>query len=149
MRSRNTLVLLIGAILLSGALALAACGGSDSDGGGDQVAIDGSWKGTLNGSGDATFEAYVEIDTLRVGSVSGTVYYPGIDDAGACSGALIYRGRSGSDYLFTEDIVARADPECIKLRQVRVGSAEDGKAITYSWKAGQNTAVGTLQEWDD
>ena len=149
MRSRNTLVLLIGAILLSGALALAACGGSDPDGGGDQVAIDGSWKGTLNGSGDATFDAYVEIDTLREGSVSGTVYYPGIDDAGACSGALIYKGRSGSDYLFTEDIVARADPECIKLGQVRVGSAEDGKAITYSWKAGRNTAVGTLQEWDD
>ena len=116
---------------------------------GDTVAIDGSWKGKLNGSGDATFEAYVEIDTLREGSVSGTVYYPGIDDAGACSGALIYRGRSGSDYLFTEDIVARADPDCIKLGQVRVGSAEDGKAITYSWKAGQNTAVGTLQEWDD
>jgi hypothetical protein len=149
MRSRNTLVLLIGAILLSGALALAACGGSDPDGGGDQVAIDGSWKGTLNGSGDATFDAYVEIDTLREGSVSGTVYYPGIDDAGACSGALIYQGRSGSDYLFTEDIVARADSECIKLGQVRVGSAEDGKAITYSWKAGRNTAVGTLQEWDD
>jgi len=149
MRNRNALVLIIAAILLPGALALAACGGSDSDGGADPGALNGSWKGKLNGSGDATFEVYVEIDTLREGSVSGTVYYPGIDDAGACSGALIYKGRSGSDYLFTEDIVARADPECIKLGQVRVGSAEDGKTITYSWKAGQNTAVGTLQEWDD
>ena len=149
MRTRNALVPILAVIMLAGTLALAACGGSDPDGGGDQVAIDGSWKGKLTGSGDATFEAYVEIDTLRVGSVSGTVYFPGIDDAGACSGALIYRGRSGSDYLFTEDIVARANPDCIKLGQVRVGSAEDGKAITYSWKAGQNTAVGTLQEWDD
>ena len=149
MRSRNALLLAVAAILLPGALALQACGDSGSDSGADTVALDGSWKGKLNGSGDATFEAYVEIDTLREGSVSGTVYYPGIDDAGACSGALIYRGRSGSDYLFTEDIVARADPDCIKLGQVRVGSADDGKAITYSWKSGQNTAVGTLQEWDD
>ena len=149
MRSRNALVLTIAAILLPGALALEACGGSGSDSDADKVAIDGSWKGTLNGSGDATFEAYVEIDTLREGSVSGTVYFPGISDEGACSGALIYKGRSGSDYLFTENIVARANPGCIKLGQLRIGSAEDGKAITYSWKAGQNTAVGTLQEWDD
>jgi len=149
MRNRNAVVLMLAAILLPGALALEACGGSGTDSGADKVAIDGSWKGTLNGSGNATFEAYVEIDTLRVGSVSGTVYFPGIDDAGACSGALIYRGRSGSAYLFTENIVARANPDCIKLGQLRIGSAEDGKAITYSWKAGQNTAVGTLQEWDD
>jgi hypothetical protein len=113
MRSRNALVLTIAAILLPGALALEACGGSGSDSDADKVAIDGSWKGTLNGSGDATFEAYVEIDTLRVGSVSGTVYFPGISDEGACSGALIYKGRSGSDYLFTENIVARANPGCI------------------------------------
>ena len=149
MRNRSALVLIIAVILLPGALALEACGGSGGDSGADKVAIDGSWKGTLNGSGAATFEAYVEIDTLRVGSVSGTVYFPGIDDAGACSGALIYRGRSGSDYLFTENLVARTNPGCIKLGQLRIGSANDGKAITYSWKSGQNTAVGTLQEWDD
>jgi len=149
MRSRSALVPILAVILLVGALALEACGGSGTDSAADKVAIDGSWKGTLNGSGNVSFEAYVEIDTLRVGSVSGTVYFPGIGDAGACSGALIYKGRSASDYLFTENLVVRANPECIKLGQLRIGSADGGKAITYSWKAGQNTAVGTLQEWDD
>lgn len=136
-------------LVASGALALAGCGSSGSGDGSDQAAIDGSWKGTLKGTGNATFEGYVEIDTLREGSVSGTVYFPGPAGAGACSGALIYKGRSGSDYLFTEDLVARANPACVKLGDVRISTADDGDAISYSWKSGKNNASGTLKEWDD
>ncbi len=140
-------------LILCASLVLAACGSSDSgssdSGSSDKNAIDGSWKGTLKGSGDSTFQAYVELDTLRTGSVSGTVFFPGLDGAGACSGALIYNGKSGSDYRFTEKIVASDNPQCIKLGKVTISAANDGEAIDYSWKSGKDNAAGQLQEWDD
>jgi hypothetical protein len=146
---RRSFIPLLAAILTAGALFLAACGSSDSSGTADQIEIDGSWKGTLKGSGNATFEAYVEVDTLREGSVSGTVYFPGIGGSGACSGALIYKGREGEDYLFTEQLVVRDNPSCIKLGDLRLSAVPDDEAIDYSWKSGSNTASGTLQGWDD
>ncbi|MFM9044373.1 MAG: hypothetical protein ACKOL0_00980, partial [Solirubrobacterales bacterium] len=75
-------------ILAAGARAIAGCGGSGSDGNADQAPIDGSWKGPFTQSGVADFQGYVEIDTLRAGMVSGTVFYPGIGGSGGCSGAL-------------------------------------------------------------
>ncbi|MFM9127843.1 MAG: hypothetical protein ACKOTA_09885, partial [Solirubrobacterales bacterium] len=75
-------------ILAAGALAVAGCGGSGSDGNADQAPIDGSWKGPFTQSGVDDFQGYVEIDTLRAGMVSGTVFYPGIGGSGGCSGAL-------------------------------------------------------------
>lgn len=139
---------LLVSLVAGSVLAFAACGSSGS-GGSDQAPIDGSWKGTLKGTGNATFEGYVEIDTLREGSVSGTVYFPGPAGAGPCSGALIYKGRSGSDYLFEENLVARANPACVKLGDVKISTADDGDAIAYSWTSGKNNASGTLKEWDD
>ena len=136
-------------LLAAGALAIAGCGSSGSDGKSDQAPIDGSWKGTYTQSGGSSFEGYVEIDTLREGMVSGTVYYPGIDNSGACSGALIYKGKDGSDYLFTEDIVVSDDPDCTKRGDVKVTSVDDGAGIKYSWSSGSESAVGNLKEWDD
>ena len=127
------------------AASLAGCGGSGSSGSADKAAIGGTWKGTLNGSGSAEFQAEIQINTLRPGSVSGTVYFPGINGSGACSGALVYKGTSGSEYLFDEDLVARANPGCIKLGKVRITSVDGGKAIKYAWSSGTNTAVGTLK----
>lgn len=141
---RKALALPLTAIVLACAVLAAGCG-KDYKVGAVKAAIGGTWKGTLNGSGNENFRAVVEINTLRVGSVSGTVYFPGIGGSGACSGALIYKGRSGSDYLFTEDLVARANPECIKLGKVRISPEDDGWAIKYVWTAGKNTAEGTLK----
>ena len=146
MNSRKALLPLYAGVILAGAISLGGCGSSGADGAGDTPAISGSWKGTLNGSGSVTFQGYVDINTLRKGSVSGTVYFPGIAGSGACSGVLVYEGTSGSDYLFDEDLVARANPQCIKVGKVRISSADDGKAIKYSWSSGKNTAAGILKQ---
>lgn len=145
-----SLVAVLTSLLAVGALAVAGCGSSGSDGNSDKVAIDGSWKGTYTPSGGGQpFQGYVEIDTLRKGMVSGTVFYPGIGDSGECSGALIYKGQDGSDYLFTEDIVVSDDPDCTKRGDVKVTSVDDGNGITYSWSSGNDSSVGNLKEWDD
>ena len=136
-------------LLAVGALAIAGCGSSGSDGNADQDPIDGSWKGTFTQSGTQDFEGYVEIDTLRTGMVSGTVYYPGIGEAGPCSGALIYEGRDGDDYSFIEEIVASDNPKCAKRGKVKVTPIDDGAAIRYSWSSGNRASVGDLEEWDD
>ena len=140
---------ILGGILVVGALAIAGCGGSDSDGNADKAPIDGSWKGTFTQSGVADFEGYVEIDTLRAGMVSGTVFYPSIDGSGACSGVVIYKGKDGDDYLFTEEIITSENPNCAKRGQVKVTPVDDGSAIKYSWSSGSRSSVGDLQEWDD
>ena len=141
--------MILGGLLAVGALAIAGCGSSESDGNADKAPIDGSWKGTFTQSGVEDFEGYVEIDTLRAGMASGTVFYPSIDGSGECSGVLIYKSRDGSDYLFTEEIVASENPNCAKRGNVRVTSVDDGAGITYSWSSGSKTSVGDLQEWDD
>lgn len=138
----------IAALLAVSALAVVGCGSSGSDRKADQVAIDGSWKGTYKDGSGETFEGYVEIDTLREGMVSGTTFYPGTGICGENSGALIYRGRDGSDYLFTEEIVVSDSKECASRGDVRVTSTDDGNGITYSWSSGSQTAVGSLQKWD-
>ena len=140
---------ILGGLLAVGALAIAGCGSSDSDGNADKAPVDGSWKGTFTQSGVEDFEGYVEIDTLRAGMVSGTVFYPGIDESGGCSGALIYKGKDGSDYLFTEDIIATENPNCTKRGDVKVTPVDDGDGITYAWSSGSKSAVGDLREWDD
>ncbi|MFM9127108.1 MAG: hypothetical protein ACKOTA_06055, partial [Solirubrobacterales bacterium] len=136
-------------ILAAGALAIAGCGGSGSDGNADQAPIDGSWKGPFTQSGVADFQGYVEIDTLRAGMVSGTVFYPGIGGSGGCSGALIYKSREGSDYLFTEQIITSENPNCTKRGDVKVTSVDDGDGIRYAWSSGKQSSVGNLREWDD
>jgi hypothetical protein len=149
MKIRNpSLPATLAGLLAACALAIAGCGSSGSDGNADQAPIDGSWKGTYK-QGSETFEGYVEIDTLREGMVSGTAFYPGIGNSGECSGALIYKGKDGSDYLFTEEIVASDNPNCIKRGDVRVTSVDDGDGIKYSWSSGSLSSVGDLREWDD
>lgn len=143
MQRRTALLPIFAVVLLAGAVALSGCGGTDA--GAKKSAIGGNWKGMLNGSGAVTFQADVDINTLRTGSVSGTVYFPGIGGSGACSGALVYEGMSGSEYLFNEDLVARANPQCIKLGKVRISPEDGGKAIKYAWSSGKNTAVGILK----
>ena len=81
--------------------------------------------------------------------VSGTVFFPGINETGGCSGALVYKSREGSDYLFTEEIITSENPDCIKRGDVRVTSVDDGGGIRYSWKSGSQSSAGDLQEWDD
>jgi len=136
-------------LLAIGALAIAGCGSSDSEGSSDKGTIDGSWKGTFTQSGVEDFEGYVEIDTLRAGMVSGTVFYPSIDGSGACSGVVIYKGKNGDDYLFTEEIITSENPNCAKRGQVKVTPVDDGSAIKYSWSSGSRSSVGDLREWDD
>ena len=136
-------------LLAVGALAIAGCGSSESDGNSDRGTIDGSWKGTFTQSGGEDFEGYVEIDTLRAGMVSGTVFYPSIDGSGSCSGVVVYKGKDGDAYLFTEEIITSENPNCAKRGQVKVTSVDDGSAIEYSWRSGSRSSVGDLQEWDD
>jgi hypothetical protein len=125
------------AILVQGCDSSAAdCSAGGLDAGEDSFV--GRWSGPVDQPGSRPYDAVVDIEAGAVGSVVGSVFYPGL----GCTGELTLLRVESGRIVVHEEIVD--DPRFTCVPQGNISLEADGDTLRYHWRGGGTYADAIL-----